>query len=305
METQRLLLHKYEPRRLDDFEQNDIVQILKKFIEIDMINILFVSKQSNGKTTFIKAIINEYYKGETEHILFINNVKDHGVSYYKNEVKHFCKSPSSRKKMIVLDDFDYMSEQNQQIFKNIIEKFNLHYIISCSNPQKVLLNIQSLMNIIEIKKMPQENMLNIYNKIKTSEKIDICEEVDNYITDTNVNQMINNLEKYYLMDTKITLDIAKQSSSDIKPSIFQNYLTELKNKNLNKCIEIFYNLHNNGYSVIDILYNFYNFMKNEDLPETLKYDLIPYISKYINIFHNIHEDIIELALFTNNILSKI
>lgn len=302
METQRLLLHKYEPKYLDDFEQKDIVEILKKFIEIDIIKILFVSKQSNGKTTFIKAIINEYYKGETEHVLFINNVKEYGVSYYKNEVKHFCKTPSSRKKMIVLDDFDYMNEQNQQIFKNIIEKFNLHYIISCSNPQKVLLNIQSLMNIIEIKKMPRENMLNIYNRIKMEEDLDICEEVENYIIETNVNQMINNMEKYILMDTKITLEIAKQSSSDIKASIFENYLHELKNKNLNACIEIFYNLHGDGYSVIDILYNFYNFIKNENLPETFKYNLIPYISKYINNFHNIHEDIIELALFTNNIL---
>jgi DNA polymerase III delta prime subunit len=302
METQRLLLHKYEPKCLDDFEQKDIVTLLKKFIEIDIIKILFVSKQSNGKTTFIKAIINEYYKGETEHVLFINNVKEYGVSYYKNEVKHFCKTPSSRKKMIVLDDFDYMNEQNQQIFKNIIEKFNLHYIISCSNPQKVLLNIQSLMNIIEIKKMPRENMLNIYNRIKMEEDLDICEEVENYIIDTNVNQMINNMEKYILMDTKITLEIAKQSSSDIKASIFENYLHELKNKNLNACIAIFYNLHGDGYSVIDILYNFYNFIKNEDLPDTFKYNLIPYISKYINNFHNIHEDIIELALFTNNIL---
>jgi len=302
METQRLLLHKYEPKCLDDFEQKYIVTLLKKFIEIDIIKILFVSKQSNGKTTFIKAIINEYYKGETEHVLFINNVKEYGVSYYKNEVKHFCKTPSTRKKMIVLDDFDYMNEQNQQIFKNIIEKFNLHYIISCSNPQKVLLNIQSLMNIIEIKKMPRKNMLNIYNRIKMEEDLDICEEVENYIIDTNVNQMINNMEKYILMDTKITLEIAKQSSSDIKASIFENYLHELENKNLNACIEIFYNLHGDGYSVIDILYNFYNFIKNENLPDTFKYNLIPYISKYINNFHNIHEDIIELALFTNNIL---
>jgi len=237
--TKRLLLHKYEPKYLDDFEQKDIVGLLKKFIEIDLIKILFVSKQSNGKTTFIKAIINEYYKGETEHVLFINNVKEYGVSYYKNEVKHFCKTPSTMKKMIVLDDFDYMNEQNQQIFKNIIEKFNLHYIISCTNPQKVLLNIQSLMNIIEIKKMPRDKMMNIYNKIKTEEELVISEEVENYMVDTNINQMINNMEKYLLMDTPITLEIAKQSSSDIKTSIFQNYLNELENKNLTGCIEIF------------------------------------------------------------------
>ena len=35
--------------------------------------------------------------------------------------------------------------------------------------------------------------------------------------------------------------------------------------------------------------------------ETQKYDIIPYICKYITIFHNVHENDIELSLFTNNL----
>jgi hypothetical protein len=33
----------------------------------------------------------------------------------------------------------------------------------------------------------------------------------------------------------------------------------------------------------------------------MKYQAIAIICKYITIFHNIHEDEIELALFTNNV----
>jgi len=36
--------------------------------------------------------------------------------------------------------------------------------------------------------------------------------------------------------------------------------------------------------------------------EDLKYEIIPFICKYITVFHNIHEDEIELALFTNNLV---
>ena len=39
------------------------------------------------------------------------------------------------------------------------------------------------------------------------------------------------------------------------------------------------------------------------LTEDEKYKIIPYICKYITIFHNIHEDEIELALFTNNLIT--
>ena len=38
------------------------------------------------------------------------------------------------------------------------------------------------------------------------------------------------------------------------------------------------------------------------LNEEEKYKIIPLICKYITMFHNIHEDEIELALFTNNLM---
>ena len=290
--VKELLLYKYEPKYLDDFEENEnITSILKSFIKIDIIRILFVSRQSNGKSSYIKAIINEYYKGNTQDILYINNLKDYGISFYKNDVQHFCKTPSpTTKKMIVLDDFDFMNEQCQQIFKNIMEKYtNIHFLLSCSNPQKIILGIQSLMHIIEIKKLQPEKMLNIFNKIKKEEEIIIGD-----IELNNVKQMINTMEKYMLLNIETNIECS------LKP-IFQSYLNELKNKNITKCIDIFYELYYNGYSVIDILYGFYDYIKDED--EHTRHEIIPSICKYINIFYS-HEDVIELALFTHN-LSKI
>ena len=77
----------------------------------------------------------------------------------------------------------------------------------------------------------------------------------------------------------------------------------MKNKNLNDSIALLYSIYDKGYSVIDILDNFFLFIKITNiLNEDEKYKLIPYICKYITIFHNIHEDEIELALFTNNLI---
>ena len=53
---------------------------------------------------------------------------------------------------------------------------------------------------------------------------------------------------------------------------------------------------------MDILDNYFVFVKQTDmLTEDEKYNIIPYICKYITVFHDIHEDEIELALFTNNL----
>ena len=54
---------------------------------------------------------------------------------------------------------------------------------------------------------------------------------------------------------------------------------------------------------MDILDNYFVYIKNSDVVnEEQKYKIIPFICKYISIFHNIHEDEIELSLFTNNII---
>jgi hypothetical protein len=62
-------------------------------------------------------------------------------------------------------------------------------------------------------------------------------------------------------------------------------------------------IYDQGYSVMDILDNYFTFVKITSLiDEDLKYEIIPFICKYITVFHNIHEDEIELALFTNNLV---
>uniref|UniRef100_A0A6C0HRQ6 Replication factor C C-terminal domain-containing protein n=1 Tax=viral metagenome TaxID=1070528 RepID=A0A6C0HRQ6_9ZZZZ len=298
---QELLINKYYPKTLDDFVDIDISSLIKEFIKINTIKILFISKQSNGKTAFINAIINDYY-GKSDNVLLINNIKEYGINYFKNEVIQFCRSPSltNKKKMIVLDDFDSLNETNQQIFKNIIETYDINYILSCSTPQKLTESIQSMLHVIEIKPMTQEKINIIYDKIKLNEKLDIDEETKVYLVNfLNIKQIINNLEKFKLINIPITIEIAKEISSDIHPQIFQNFVNEIENKNLQGCVKILYDLYDSGYSVMDILYNFYEFSKIQNL------DYSQHICKYIIAFHNIHEDVIELALFTNSIFKNI
>jgi hypothetical protein len=70
-------------------------------------------------------------------------------------------------------------------------------------------------------------------------------------------------------------------------------------------INIIYSIYDKGYSVMDILDNYFLFIKTTAiLTEDEKYMIVPLICKYITIFHNIHEDEIEVAVFTNNLISN-
>ena len=68
--------------------------------------------------------------------MFINNLKEQGIQYFRNEMKTFCQSHSSihgKKKLVIIDDIDTINEQSQQVFRNYIDKYkhNIHFISVC------------------------------------------------------------------------------------------------------------------------------------------------------------------------------
>ena len=55
---------------------------------------------------------------------------------------------------------------------------------------------------------------------------------------------------------------------------------------------------------MDILDTYFSYVKSTDiLTEDKKYKVIKLLCKYIAIFYNVHEDQIELALFTKNLIN--
>ena len=316
--NQPLFLHKYQPLYFKDFESDDeMIDILNTLININNLNILFIGDIGSGKTTFLNATIKEYYKDYTQqqyqhNILHINSLKEQGINYYRNDVKTFCQTCSSinnKKKIIVLDDIDIINEQSQQVFRNCIDKYshNVHFISSCSNSQKVIETLQSRFIIIKIKPLQKHNLNKIIQRIIDIEHIIISDEAKQFIlnvSNNNAKIMFNYMEKFKLLNQEIDLNLATSVCTNISFFIFEEYTKFLKNSNLNEAIKILYDIYDKGYSVMDILDNYFLFVKiTNSLTETQKYEIIPNICKYITIFHNIHEDEIELALFTNNLVN--
>ena len=76
----------------------------------------------------------------------------------------------------------------------------------------------------------------------------------------------------------------------------------IQDKNINEGIKLLYLLYNNGYSVSDILDNYFLYIKHEcEMEEELKFKIISLICKFIIIVNELHEDEIELAFFANRL----
>ena len=311
-------LFKYKPLWLNDFElEDDLRLLLNTFIEMNALNILFIGDSGCGKTSLINAIIHEYYGQlshcNSENILYINNLKEQGISYYRNDVKTFCQTASTisgKKKILVVDDIDYINEQSQQVFRNYIDKYshNVHFIGSCINTQKVIDSLQSRLTIIKKRNLPEHKLINIIDKICRNENIVMSSDVINFIisiSNKSVRIIVNYLEKFKLLDREITIDLANKICTNISFHEFNDYTNMCKNeKNLRGAIKLIYKFSERGYSVMDILDNYFVYLKATPLlTEDEKYTIIPYICKYITIFNNLHEDDIELAHFTNNLVN--
>lgn len=316
----KLFINKYQPLFLEDFGFDDkLLQVLKTFIMMDDINLLFIGNMACGKTTILNTIIREYYNGYkpeeySNNVLYINNLKEQGINYCRTDVKTFCQTCSSvknKKKIVVLDDIDFINEQSQQVFRTCIDKYkdNFHLISSCTNIQKVLDNLQSRLNIIKLKPIERPNLIKLINKIKTNENIIIDPDAEEFIINISNNMVkiiINYMEKFKLLNEPITYNLAIQLCTNISFFTFEEYTKLVKSHKLNEANKILYDIYDKGYSVMDILDNYFLFVKNTNiLTEDEKYKIIPLICKYISIFHNIHEDEIEIALFTNNLIQQL
>jgi DNA polymerase III delta prime subunit len=315
--TDKLFINKYQPLYFDSFgPNNEIIEMLKTLILIDDLNILLIGDMTSGKTSILNALIREYYSGFSqkeyqENVLYINSLKEQGINYYRTDVKTFCQTCSNikgKKKFVVLDDIDFINEQSQQVFRNCIDKFshNVNFISSCSNNQKVIESLQSRFTIIKIKPLQKENLISIIDNIKKTENIVIDEDAENFIiniSNNTVKILINYMEKFKLLNQRITLNLAVQLCSNISFLTFEEFTNFILSKQLISAIKLIYEIYDKGYSVMDILDNYFIFIKSTNiLSEEQKYKIIPYLCKYITVFHNIHEDEIELSLFTNNLI---
>jgi DNA polymerase III gamma/tau subunit len=156
------------------------------------------------------------------------------------------------------------------------------------------------------------------NRVISEEQLLIDQDAQEYLltfSKQSIRELLNYLEKIFILVSHepcisstqfstITLDMCKTVCSSISIQQFEEYIRLLKSRETILAIRLFYEIYDYGYSVIDILDYFYGFIKGTNLlTESVKYQVIEILSKYITIFHNNHEDVVELALFTNE-LSK-
>ena len=167
-----LWVERYRPSSLSEYVGNEhLKEKVKNYLESgDVPHLLFYGKAGTGKTTLAKLIVNTL---QYDYII-INASDETGVDTIRNRVKSFASTVGlSGMKIIILDEFDYMTPNAQAILRNLMETFSHHcrFILTCNYVEKVIDPIQSRCQSFQIVPPTKKDVAVQVSKILTNEEV--------------------------------------------------------------------------------------------------------------------------------------
>ena len=159
MNTDFLWVEQYRPKTIDDCILPDSLKTLfKSFIKKgELSNMLFSGTPGIGKTTVAKALCEEM---NCDWIM-INGSEEGGIDVLRDKIKNFAStvSLSGGKKVVILDEADYLNPQSTQpAMRGFVEEFhkNCRFILTCNFKNRIIEPLHSRFSNIEFKVNPKD-----------------------------------------------------------------------------------------------------------------------------------------------------
>ena len=219
-----LWVEKYRPKKLEEYVGNEhLKQKVSDYLSSgDVPHLLFFGKAGTGKTTLAKLIVNSI---NCDHII-INASDENNVDTVRNKVKGFASTVGFKDlKVIILDEFDYMTPNAQAILRNLMETFSKHcrFILTCNYVEKVIDPIQSRCQTFQIVPPTKKDVAVQISQILGKEGVsfepkDLVPIIDSSYPD--IRKVINTCQ-LNSSKGKLKLDTTSVIDSDIKSKVVE------------------------------------------------------------------------------------
>ena len=159
MNTDFLWVEQYRPKTIEDcILPESLKTLFSSFIKKgELSNMLFSGTPGIGKTTVAKALCEEM---NCDWIM-INGSEEGGIDVLRNKIKNFAStvSLSGGKKVVILDEADYLNPQSTQpALRGFVEEFhkNCRFILTCNFKNRIIEPLHSRFSNIEFKVNPKD-----------------------------------------------------------------------------------------------------------------------------------------------------
>lgn len=153
MTDHMLWVEKYRPQKIEDCILNDgLKKTFQEYVNRKEIpNLLFCGSAGVGKTTVARALCNEV---DCDYII-LNGSDENGVDAVRTKIKNYASSMSlsGGRKVVILDEADYLTPNAQAILRAAIEEFssNCSFIFTCNFKNRIIDPLHSRCTVIDFK----------------------------------------------------------------------------------------------------------------------------------------------------------
>ena len=230
-----LWTEKYRPKTVEDCILPERLKVpFQEYVNQKQIpNLLLTGGAGVGKTSVAKAMCNEIGCD----YLVINGSDENGVATIRVKIANYASSMSfsGGRKVVIIDEADYLTPNAQAILRNAIEEFavNCSFIFTCNYKAKIIDPLHSRCAVIDfgMKNSEKQKMASAFFKriqsVLESEKVEyddkvIAELVKKHFPDFR--RVINELQRYAQLG-KIDVGILAQIG-DVSLTQIVKYMKE-------------------------------------------------------------------------------
>ena len=270
MNTDFLWVEQYRPKTIDDCILPDSLKSLfSAFIKKGEIsNMLFSGTAGIGKTTVAKALCNQM---NCDWIM-INGSEEGGIDVLRNKIKNFAStvSLSGGKKVVILDEADYLNAQSTQpALRGFMEEFhkNCGFILTCNYKNRLIPPLHSRCSVVDFI-IPNDQKPKLASKFFTrvgdilnSENIKfepkaVAELMNKFFPDWR--RVLNELQRYSAsgtIDAGVLVNISESNINELIQSLKDKEFTNVRKwivQNLdNDAVRIFRRIYDSLYDNLD------------------------------------------------------
>jgi replication factor C subunit 2/4 len=274
-----LWVEKYRPECLDDInsQQNVITSLKSSLITKNIPHLIFYGPSGCGKTSTILALAKELFGSSfKDRTIEMNASDERGIDVIRDKIKIFAKlsvnttlTNCPQWKIIILDETDTMSSDSQFALRRIIEQYSkiTRFCMICNYSNKIIEPIASRCSAYRFIPISQEFIFSRLKYISNCENFNCNDNIMHKIIDISRGDMrksINLLQKCYNYNYDC-ISMLNDMSGRINEDLFNEIITNITNKNINKINELINYIYNQGYSLVNQIILFHNYILNSNL----------------------------------------